>query len=118
MLEWARDEGIRRISLTTEPGSRAMHFYLRAGWTQAEGPVEGEVHLVLPEEFVAQCGQRRHPLADAVESGADREAQLGQVFVVDLELAVDLGSLWEALPPDALNHDPYAYLNGEVERAA
>ena len=43
MLEWARDQGIRRISLTTEPGSRAMHFYRRAGWTQAGIMIDGEV---------------------------------------------------------------------------
>ena len=30
----------------------------------------------------------------------------------------DLGALWDALPPGALDHDPYAYLHGEVERAA
>jgi hypothetical protein len=30
----------------------------------------------------------------------------------------DLGSLWEALPAGALSHDPYAYLNSEVEVAA
>jgi len=30
----------------------------------------------------------------------------------------DLGSLWDALPPGALSHDPCAYLKGEVVRAA
>ncbi len=30
----------------------------------------------------------------------------------------DLGTLWNALPAGSFEHDPYAYLNGEVERAA
>jgi hypothetical protein len=30
----------------------------------------------------------------------------------------DLGSLWNALPAGALKHDPYAYLNSQVEAAA
>ena len=30
----------------------------------------------------------------------------------------DLGQLWDALPAGALSHDPYAYLNSEVEVAA
>ena len=30
----------------------------------------------------------------------------------------DLGPLWQALPANALSHDPYAYLNSEVEVAA
>jgi hypothetical protein len=29
----------------------------------------------------------------------------------------DLGRFWDALPPDALAHDPYAYLNGERQTA-
>src|SRR5688572_25699819 len=34
----------------------------------------GRSPSVLPEEFVALRGERRHPLADAVEAGPDREA--------------------------------------------
>jgi hypothetical protein len=30
----------------------------------------------------------------------------------------DLGALWEALPPGALEHDAYGYLNSELEAAA
>ena len=30
----------------------------------------------------------------------------------------DLGALWDELPPGALNHDAYGYLNGEMEAAA
>ena len=30
----------------------------------------------------------------------------------------DLGPLYDALPPNALDHDPYAYLNGEVAAVA
>ena len=43
MLGWAREQGVRRLSLTTETGSRAMHFYERAGWTQAATTADGEV---------------------------------------------------------------------------
>jgi hypothetical protein len=30
----------------------------------------------------------------------------------------DLGTLWDALQPGSLEHDPYAYLNSQVEAAA
>ena len=43
MLEWAREQGIGRLSLTTEKGSRAMHFYERAGWTQSATTADGEL---------------------------------------------------------------------------
>ncbi len=43
MLEWARNNGIDRLSLSTEVGSRAVHFYTRAGWTPVGTTAEGEV---------------------------------------------------------------------------
>lgn len=42
MLEWAREQGIRLLSLSTEEGSRAAHFYDRAGWTRAGITTDGE----------------------------------------------------------------------------
>jgi GNAT superfamily N-acetyltransferase len=45
MLEFAREQGIRRLSLSTQDGSRALNFYERAGWTRAGTVAEGEVLL-------------------------------------------------------------------------
>jgi GNAT superfamily N-acetyltransferase len=42
MLESARDQGIRLLSLSTEDGSRAANFYERAGWTRAGITADGE----------------------------------------------------------------------------
>lgn len=43
MLEWAREQGISRLSLRTEGGSRAAQFFNRAGWTEAGIAADGEV---------------------------------------------------------------------------
>ncbi len=43
MLQWARDQGIARLSLSTQSGSRAVQFYSLAGWTQAGVTADGEV---------------------------------------------------------------------------
>ena len=43
MLSWARGEGIGRLSLGTERGSRAVGFYGRAGWSQTGVTEDGEV---------------------------------------------------------------------------
>ena len=45
MLEWARDQGIGRLSLSTSQGSRAVQFYNRAGWTQIGVTADGEVRF-------------------------------------------------------------------------
>lgn len=43
MVEWLWTQGLERLWLTTEPGTRAQTFYERAGW-QLVGPTErGEV---------------------------------------------------------------------------
>ena len=42
MLEWALEQGLRRLSLRTERDSRAASFYRRAGWTQIGISPEGE----------------------------------------------------------------------------
>lgn len=43
MLDWARQRGIARLSLSTEEGSRAVQFYKRAGWLQTGIVPDGEV---------------------------------------------------------------------------
>jgi GNAT superfamily N-acetyltransferase len=48
MLEWAREQGIRRLSLGTQEGSRAAHFYERAGWTRAGITPDGEAIFEKP----------------------------------------------------------------------
>ena len=64
MLEWAREQGIRRLSLSTENGSRAMHFYSR--WAQAATTAEGEV--IFEKLLLRSCPlstQSRHSEATA-----------------------------------------------------
>jgi GNAT superfamily N-acetyltransferase len=43
MIEWARHHGLRRLTLSTEEGSRAVRFYSKAGWTQTGSTSDGEV---------------------------------------------------------------------------
>ena len=45
MLAWAQEQGITRLSLRTEPGTRAECFYRRAGWTVAGKAADGELLL-------------------------------------------------------------------------
>ena len=45
MLDWAREHGIRRLSLSTGADSRAERFYTAAGWLVTEITVDGEVHF-------------------------------------------------------------------------
>jgi GNAT superfamily N-acetyltransferase len=45
MLAWARQQGISRLSLSTERGSRAMNFYSQAGWESVSTSLNGEVVL-------------------------------------------------------------------------
>lgn len=42
MLEWAKRQGIGKLSLGTEAGSRAVQFYQRAGWYQVGLTRDGE----------------------------------------------------------------------------
>jgi GNAT superfamily N-acetyltransferase len=46
MLEWAGQQGIESLSLSTEDGSRAVQFYTRAGWKRVCTTADGEVHFV------------------------------------------------------------------------
>jgi GNAT superfamily N-acetyltransferase len=43
MMDWAREMGLERLSLSTENGSRAVNFYSQAGWQQSGFTAEGEV---------------------------------------------------------------------------
>jgi GNAT superfamily N-acetyltransferase len=45
MLEWAREQGVPRLTLSTQNGSRAAHFYERAKWKRRGITAEGEVHF-------------------------------------------------------------------------
>jgi GNAT superfamily N-acetyltransferase len=45
MLDWAREHGIRRLSLSTGTATRAEKFYMAAGWLVTEITVDGEVHF-------------------------------------------------------------------------
>lgn len=45
LLDWARNEGLGHLALTTEGGSRAARFYGRAGWTQVGTGADGQVQF-------------------------------------------------------------------------
>jgi GNAT superfamily N-acetyltransferase len=42
LLAWAQERGIKRLTLSTEQGTRAARFYKRAGWTEAGITPAGE----------------------------------------------------------------------------
>ena len=45
MLDWARERGIERLTLTTSPGTRAQQFYQRRGWTETGVAENDEVRF-------------------------------------------------------------------------
>jgi hypothetical protein len=45
MLERARERGLHRLSLSTEPGTRAARFYAAAGWREAGVTEAGEIRF-------------------------------------------------------------------------
>ena len=49
MVDWLWSLGLRRLWLTTAPGSRAAGFYRRLGW-QACGRIDGDLRMELPRE--------------------------------------------------------------------
>lgn len=52
MVQWLFASGVERITLTTDPDTRAEHFYQAAGWQAAGREANGEVRYVLiPEAF-------------------------------------------------------------------
>ena len=56
MVSWLRDEGFERLWLTTETGTRAERFYLRAGWQSAGSAAPGEVRLELAVSATRHTG--------------------------------------------------------------
>lgn len=45
MLEWAREQGIDQLSLSTSRGTRAERFYKGAGWIEVGPGSDGEVRF-------------------------------------------------------------------------
>jgi GNAT superfamily N-acetyltransferase len=45
MLEWAAEQGLTQISLSTSPGTRAERFYSAAGWSKEGLTSTGEVRF-------------------------------------------------------------------------
>jgi GNAT superfamily N-acetyltransferase len=43
MIAWLWSRGLRRLWLSTEPGTRAERFYLAAGWQRSETLPSGEI---------------------------------------------------------------------------
>lgn len=43
MLEWLEAQGLQRLWLTTEPGTRAERFYVAAGWRPVRRTSSGEI---------------------------------------------------------------------------
>jgi GNAT superfamily N-acetyltransferase len=52
-VDWLFASGAASISLTTDPNTRAEHFYQSAGWTCAGQTENGEMRYdLIPERFV------------------------------------------------------------------
>jgi GNAT superfamily N-acetyltransferase len=47
MVSWLWQQGLERLWLTTDPGTRARQFYAAAGWQPAGPAAHGEVRLEL-----------------------------------------------------------------------
>jgi GNAT superfamily N-acetyltransferase len=47
MVAWLFAQGLEKLWLTTEPGTRAEQFYERAGWTRAGTTTTGELRFEL-----------------------------------------------------------------------
>ena len=47
-VAWLRSEGVRLISLSTQPGTRAERFYRARGWLVEGWCANGDLKLVLP----------------------------------------------------------------------
>jgi GNAT superfamily N-acetyltransferase len=45
MLEWLCGQGLSKLWLTTEPGTRAERFYESAGWSRTGSTVHGELRF-------------------------------------------------------------------------
>jgi GNAT superfamily N-acetyltransferase len=52
-VEWLFAAGVGRITLTTDPGTRAEHFYQSAGWECVGHAEMGEMRYdLIPQQFV------------------------------------------------------------------
>jgi hypothetical protein len=47
MVAWLWSRGLRRLWLSTEPGTRAQGFYERAGWQNCGSLPSGELRFEL-----------------------------------------------------------------------
>lgn len=47
MVSWLWEQGLDRLWLTTEPGTRAARFYEQAGWRRVEVSTDGELRYEL-----------------------------------------------------------------------
>lgn len=56
VVAWLWDQGLGRLWLTTEPGTRAERFYETAGWRRVGAAAHGEVRL----ELVSPANSRKH----------------------------------------------------------
>lgn len=45
MVDWLWEQGLERLWLTTQPGTRAERFYLDAGWQRQGMTTSGEVRF-------------------------------------------------------------------------
>lgn len=45
MVDWLWEQGLERLWLTTQPGTRAERFYLDAGWQRRGMTTSGEVRF-------------------------------------------------------------------------
>jgi GNAT superfamily N-acetyltransferase len=54
MVTWLFEQGLQRLVLSTEPGTRAQRFYERAGWRNLGPTPHGEVAYELLKPATAQ----------------------------------------------------------------
>ena len=45
MIKWLKGQGVGKLWLTTEPGTRAERFYEKAGWLRVGTTTKGEVRF-------------------------------------------------------------------------
>lgn len=62
MVAWLRGQGLARLWLSTEPGTRAEAFYARAGWQRAGPAPGGEVRFEL--DLRPPATRSAHPHGD------------------------------------------------------
>lgn len=58
MLDWSFGQGIDKLRLSTDPGTRAAHFYETAGWQNKGMQPDGEMHFeITKEQWLAQTAR-------------------------------------------------------------